>query len=107
MVSSQFKHSLQMDRTSLLASIAGNAGLDSETAERILDAFRDTIAEKCSEGDAITLPQFGTFESRKRMERVAIHPATGKRILVPPKVSLVFRPSSLLKQKVNTDKTAD
>lgn len=95
-----------MDRTSLLAAVAAQTGMSEETAGRILDAFRDTIAEKCAEADVIALPQFGTFESRKRVERVAIHPATGKRILVPPKVSLVFKPSSMLKQKVNSDRSS-
>ncbi len=96
-----------MDRTSLLNAIAANSGLEVNTADRILSALRDTISEKCLEGDVITLPQFGSFETRKRMERVAIHPATGKHILVPPKISLVFRPSSMLKQKVNIDKVVE
>ncbi|MDE6057969.1 MAG: HU family DNA-binding protein, partial [Muribaculaceae bacterium] len=50
--------------------------------------------------DSVTFPGFGSFEPRKRIERIAFHPSSGKRMLIPPKITMTFRPSSLLKQKV-------
>ena len=52
------------------------------------------------EGDMVSMPGFGTFEPKKRMEREAVHPSSGKRILIPPKLTMVFKPSTLLKQKI-------
>ncbi|MDE5673785.1 MAG: HU family DNA-binding protein, partial [Muribaculaceae bacterium] len=54
--------------------------------------------------DSISVPSFGTFEPRKRLERVALHPASGKRLLVPPKIVLTFKPSVLLKQKTRNER---
>lgn len=52
--------------------------------------------------DIVTLPGFGNFEAKKRLERVMVMPGTGKRMLLPPKMVLTFKPSAILKQKMKT-----
>jgi nucleoid DNA-binding protein len=42
----------------------------------------------------------GNLEVKKREERVCVHPATGKRVLVPPKLIIKFKTSSVLKEKL-------
>lgn len=75
-----------------------NAGKE-ETAEMV--ASMSQVFTDCAlEGDVISFPGFGNFEPRKRNERVTVHPSSGKRMLIPPKITLSFKPSSLLKQKV-------
>ena len=75
-----------------------NAGKD-ETSEMI-DSLCQVLTESALDGDIVTFPGFGSFEPRKRLERIAINPKDGKRMLIPPKITLTFRPSTLLKQKV-------
>lgn len=75
-----------------------NAGKD-ETSEMVA-SLCDVLVETALDGDSVTFPGFGSFEPRKREERIALHPSTGKRMLIPPKITLTFRPSTLLKQKV-------
>ncbi len=75
-----------------------NAGKD-ETAEMI-GALCQVLTDAALDGDIVNFPGFGCFEPRKRMERIAINPKDGKRMLIPPKIALTFRPSTLLKQKV-------
>ena len=75
-----------------------NAGKD-ETSEMVT-AFCQVLTEAALDGDSVTFPGFGSFEPRKRIERIALHPSSGKRMLIPPKITLTFRPSTLLKQKV-------
>ena len=43
---------------------------------------------------------FGTFEVKKRLERVVVNPTTKKRQLVPPKLVLGFRPVASVKEKL-------
>jgi nucleoid DNA-binding protein len=50
--------------------------------------------------DSVFVPSFGTFEPKKRNERVMIHPSSGRRMLVPPKVALSFKVSKVLKSKL-------
>ncbi|MBD5226890.1 MAG: HU family DNA-binding protein [Bacteroidales bacterium] len=90
-----------MDNKTLIDKLSVRSATTPAEAERLLDAFARVVADAASVYDSVALPAFGTFEVRKRAERVAVHPATGKRLLIPPKLALVFRPSSILKQKVN------
>jgi DNA-binding protein HU-beta len=39
---------------------------------------------------------------RKKKERVSVSPSTGVKMLVPPKLVLTYKPSLVLKEKVNT-----
>ena len=92
-----------MDRKSFIDIVSERIDAPKETVSQLIDAFRDILSEKCSESDSVALPSFGTFEPRKMMERIAIHPASGKRLLVPPKITLSFKPSAILKQKLNSE----
>ena len=56
----------------------------------------DTVFEN---GESVVVNGFGTFEVRKRLERVIINPASGQRMLVPPKLVLGFKPSSVIKDQ--------
>jgi len=52
------------------------------------------------EGDSVSLSGFGVIEVRAKNERVSVNPVTGVRMLVPPKLVLSYKPSSLLKEKL-------
>ena len=97
-----------MDTKSLIERISERTGRPAADVESLLKSFGGLITEEVGQGDIISLPGFGTFEPKMREERVAVHPSTGKRILVPPKLSMIFKPSALLRQKVrNSDGQGD
>lgn len=89
-----------MDTKSLIERISERTGRAAADVESLLKSFGELITEEVGQGDIISLPGFGTFEPKMREERVAVHPSSGKRILVPPKLSMIFKPSALLRQKV-------
>ena len=51
-------------------------------------------------GVALYLNNFGTFEVKKRMERVVVNPGTQQRMLVPPKLVLNFKPIASIKENL-------
>lgn len=89
-----------MDTKGLIEKVAADLDMSREQASEILDSLCGLVGEKCADLDSIAIPGFGSFEPRKKNERVTVHPSTGRRMLVPPKISLSFRPSALLKQKI-------
>lgn len=89
-----------MDMKSLITRLSERTGRPEAEIETRLRTVGQLVAELVGQGDSVSLPGFGTFEPRMRDERVAVHPLTGKRMLVPPKLSLAFKPSALLRQKV-------
>lgn len=90
-----------MDTKTLIEKACANVNIDSSQGRLIVDTFADMLAQCGSENDSIAIPGFGTFEAKKRLERVNVHPSTGRRMLLPPKIVLAFKPSASLKQKVN------
>lgn len=89
-----------MDNKQLQETIAKRMGRNNADTAKLMDALVTIIKERCGELDSIAIPGFGTFEAKKKLERIVVNPGTGKRMLVPPKISLSFKPSALLKSKI-------
>lgn len=89
-----------MDNKTLINKLSEKLDRDPEDVEVLVDSMCSLLIERIKEGDIISMPGFGLFEPKMRAERIVSHPSTGKKILVPPKMSMVFKPSALLKQKV-------
>ena len=58
------------------------------------------MTELLEDENQIVVPNFGSFEVRKKLERVLMNPGTGQRMLVPPKLVLNFKPSNNLKDRI-------
>jgi len=80
--------------------VASNLGRSQADINKLVDAFAGVLRARCGEMDSVYIPSFGIFEPKKRNERVVVHPATGKRMLVPPKVVVGFKMSNVLKAKL-------
>ena len=73
----------------------------------LVSSFETLMTEHLQENDSITFAGFGSFEVKKKIERVSVNPTTGKRFLVPPKLTLAFKQSGALKEKVNAATTSE
>ena len=86
-----------------------NKEFTSELAERLGYTIKDTselmgsllysMTQELEEGNVIAIQGFGSFEVKKKAERISINPASKQRMLVPPKLVLSYRPSNTLKDK--------
>ncbi len=77
--------------------------VDSKVLDELMDSLSVIIKSEVLEGNSIALQGFGTFELRKKSERISVNPTTKQRMLVPPKQTLSFKPSSILKEKFNQE----
>lgn len=89
-----------MDNKTLIEILSKRLGRNKTEVSSMIDGLSMVIKNRCSDMDVVAIPGFGSFEAKKRLERVSVHPQTGKRLLIPPKVTLSFKPSALLKQKL-------
>lgn len=69
-----------------------------DTSELISSLLSD-MRQQWEEGNAVYIQGFGTFEVKKKVERISMNPTTKLRLLIPPKLVLNYRPSSALKDK--------
>ena len=70
-----------------------------ETQQRMNFLIKEITEHLCNE-DMISISNFGTFETKKRLERVLVSPTTGQRMLVPPKMVVGFKQSNVLISKI-------
>ena len=86
-----------MNNKELINELAEESGYTKEDSQRLVKSLIDTMSEDFEKGENVTISGFGTFEVKKRMERVLVNPTTGKKMLVPPKLVLGFKPSNSIK----------
>lgn len=90
-----------MNNKQYIAELARKTGFSQEDTQRQVRKVIDAMIAQFEEGEQVTIPDFGTFEVKKRLERVVVNPLTKKRQLVPPKLVLGFRPVASVKEKIN------
>ena len=57
------------------------------------------MAQQLQDGNTVAIQGFGTFEVRKKLERISINPATQQRMLIPPKLVLTYKTECDIKKK--------
>ena len=65
----------------------------------LASSFTECLSQTLQEDKIVNLQGFGSFEVKKKMERISVNPVTKQRFLVPPKLALAFKPSAVLKEK--------
>ena len=94
-----------MNNKDFITELAEKTGYTAEEAQRMVDIVVETMADRFQEGDVVLIPNFGSFEIKRKMERIMVNPSTGQRMLVPPKLVLNFRPNSNWKERVKNGGT--
>ena len=89
-----------MNNKQFIQELAQRTGYTQDDVQKMVYTMTDAMNEKFQEGDNVVMQNFGTFEVRKRLERVVVNPGTGQRMLVPPKLVLSFKPVAAIKQKL-------
>ncbi|MGA7489574.1 MAG: integration host factor subunit alpha [Xanthobacteraceae bacterium] len=60
------------------------------------------IADCLVRGEAVKLSSFGSFLVRKTRQRVGRNPKTGKQVSIPARRAVVFKPSAVLTERINS-----
>ena len=89
-----------MNNKEFISELSSRMGYGASYTQRLVTSIVNDMGDSLMEGDAIQVPNFGTFEVKKKMERVMVNPSTGQRMLVPPKLVLGFKPSATWKDKI-------
>ena len=89
-----------MNKTELIAEIAGKTGLSKKDAEKALAAVVETITETITKGDKVQLVGFGSFELKCRDARMGRNPKTKEAIEIPASRTPVFKAGKAFKDAV-------
>lgn len=89
-----------MNNKDFIAELAQQTGYSVEDTQRFVNSIVEAMGNHFQENDNVVIPTFGTFEVKKKLERVMVNPSTGQRMLVPPKLVLNFKPNVSWKERV-------
>ena len=86
-----------MNNKEFVAELAQQTGYSQDDTQKLVRKVIDAMITEFEDGEVVAIPNFGTFEVKKRMERVVVNPATTKRQMVPQ--TLVIRCPTLAAAK--------
>ncbi|MBE9606461.1 integration host factor subunit alpha [Acetobacteraceae bacterium H6797] len=88
-------------RAHLAEAIYAEVGLSRNESAGLLEAVLDLMAKALANGDSVKIAAFGTFVVRQKGMRVGRNPKTGIEVPIKPRKVLSFRPSQVLKARMN------
>lgn len=88
-----------MNNKEFISKICEKTKANKNDIENLVQGIADFLGNNMEDSDTLTIPNFGNFEVKKKKERIVVNPATKQRMLVPPKLSLNFKPGLALKDK--------
>lgn len=88
-----------MNNKEFISELSKRLGYTLKDTTQLLNSTVSVMAKQLQDGDTIAIQGFGTFEVKKKMERISVNPVTQQRMLVPPKLVLTYKPSNVLKDK--------
>ena len=83
----------------VLPELSRRLGYTIKDTSELMSSLLSDMTQELQEGNVVTIQGFGTFEVKKKAERITVNPTTKQRMLVPPKLVLAYRPSGQLKEK--------
>ena len=78
-----------MNNKEFIADLAQRAGYTQADTQKMVTEVIDSMGSQFAEGDSVQITNYGTFEVKKRLERIVVNPSTQQRMLVPPKLILM------------------
>jgi DNA-binding protein HU-beta len=93
-----------MNRKELVGRLADQTGLYGKTVNLVIGTFIEEIQTALARGEVIKIQGLGTFDLQSRAPRTGRDLTSGEFVEVPARSVPRFRPSRLLREKVESEK---
>jgi integration host factor subunit alpha len=91
-----------LTRADLAEAVVDQIGLPRNESQDLVETILGEISTSLARGEQVKLSSFGSFGIRQKGERVGRNPKTGKEVPITPRRVLVFRPSNIMKDRINS-----
>lgn len=88
-------------RAYLSEAVYQEVGLSRNESADLLEMVLTEISDALTRGETVKLSSFGSFSLRQKGRRIGRNPKTGEEVPILPRRVLVFRPSQVLKGRIN------
>jgi integration host factor subunit alpha len=88
-------------RADLCEAVYQKVGLSRTESAALVELVLKEITDCLERGETVKLSSFGSFVVRKKGQRIGRNPKTGKEVPISPRRVMVFKPSAILKHRIN------
>ena len=88
-------------RADLSEAVYQQLGLSRTESAELVEMVLQEISQAIARGEAVKLSSFGSFVVRSKGERIGRNPKTGMEVPITPRRVMVFKPSNILKSRIN------
>ena len=90
-----------LTRADLTEAVYRNIGLSRNESADLVASVLEEVCVCLESGEEVKLSSFGTFSVQSKRERVGRNPKTGVEATITPRRVLSFRPSHILKNRID------
>ena len=95
---------MSLTKIEIIESAYENLGIPKKDCIRIVDSFFEIIKDELSKGKAVMISGFGKWSVRAKKKRKGRNPQTGKELMLDARKVVLFKPSTVLRDAVNSGK---
>ncbi len=88
-------------RADLCEAVYQKVGLSRTESAGLVESVLAEISDCLERGETVKLSSFGSFVVRDKGQRIGRNPKTGEEVPIAPRRVLVFKPSAVLKNRIN------
>ena len=81
-------------------------GLSRTESAALVESVLAEVCDCLAKGETVKLSSFGSFIVREKGQRVGRNPKTGIEVPIDPRRVMVFKPSNVLKARINGEAVA-
>ena len=95
---------MALTKIKIVNSIYDHIGIPKTECVNLVESIFEIINEELEKGNFIKISGFGKWTVKSKKERKGRNPQTGKSITIAARKVVMFKPSPVLRDAVNTDK---
>lgn len=90
-----------LTRADLAEVIYQKVGLSRSESASLVEFIIEEVLSSLERGEEVKISSFGNFMVRDKRARIGRNPKTGEEVTITPRRVLSFRPSQVMKQRVD------
>ena len=94
---------INLTKKEIINSIYMQIGFSKKISENLLDDIFQILLKNILSKKKVKIAKFGTFELRKKKERIGRNPKTKEEKIISERNVIIFKPSKEIKKYINNE----
>ncbi|MBH68325.1 MAG: integration host factor subunit alpha [Rhodospirillaceae bacterium] len=90
-----------LTRAQLTEAVYEEVGLSRNESADLVESVLGEMSDALIRGEAVKISSFGSFTIRQKAQRIGRNPKTGEEVPILPRRVIIFKPSHVLKNRMN------